>query len=63
MTVKELNEAIQTCHWRLMFYGMAICRSDCAPCSRLIEQGKCDTLKQIFAKEPFEKEQTGEIVF
>lgn len=63
MTEKELNEAIQTCHWRQIFDGIAICRGDCAPCSRLIEQGKCDTLKQIFVKEPFEKEQTMEIVY
>lgn len=62
MTEKELNEAIQTCHWRLMFDGIAICRGDCAPCSRLIEQGRCNTLKQIFAKEALDKEQTGEIV-
>ena len=51
MTQKEINEAIQTCYWRLMFDGIAICRGDCAPCSRLIEQGKCDTLIELFEKE------------
>ena len=51
MTEKELNEAIQTCHWRMMFDGIAICRGDCAPCSRLIEQGKCSTLRELFEKE------------
>lgn len=63
MTEKELNEAIRTCHWRQMFDGIVICRGDCAPCYRLIEQGRCDTLKRIFEKEPFEKEQTSEIVY
>ena len=63
MTEKELNESIQTCHWRQMVYGIAICRINCVPCSKWIELGKCDTLKQIFAKEPLGKEQTGEIVY
>lgn len=63
MTQKEINEAIETCYWRQIVHGIAICRGDCAPCMRIIDQGKCDTLKQIFAKEPFEKEQTAEIVY
>ena len=62
MTEKELNKAIQTCHWRQMFDGIPICRGDCAPCYMLIEQGRCNTLKRIFEKEPFEKEQSYEIL-
>ena len=63
MTEKELNEAIQTCHWRQIFKGIAICQINCVPCNHWIEQGKCDTLRKIFAKEPFEKEETVEIVY
>lgn len=63
VTEKELNEAIRTCPWRQMLGDIAICRGDCAPCYMLIEQGRCDTLNRIFEKEPFEKEQTLEIVY
>lgn len=56
MTEKELNEAIRTCDWRQMLGDIAICRGDCAPCYRLIEQGRCDTLKRIFAKETYYNE-------
>lgn len=63
MTEKELNEAIQICHWRQMFNEIVFCRINCAPCSIMIEQGKCNTLKKIFEKEPLSKEQTGEIVY
>lgn len=62
MTEKELNKAIDTCHWRQMFDRIPICRGDCAPCYMLIEQGRCDTLRRIFAKEELNKEQTCEIL-
>lgn len=63
ITEKELNEAIQTCYWRLIFDGIAICRGDCAPCSRLIEQASVIRLNRYLQKNRLKKKQTGEIVY
>lgn len=48
-TEKELNNAIKTCKWRQEFMGVVICSGMCGPCVRVIENGECDTLKNIFA--------------
>jgi hypothetical protein len=29
--------------------GVVVCSGMCGPCAKVIENGECDTLKQIFA--------------
>ena len=58
MNDKDIRHAIKTCEWR--HYALkgkdrsdryVICRGLCTPCLRVIETGKCETLKELFEKE------------
>jgi hypothetical protein len=48
-TQEEINEDIKSCKWRHDFMGVVVCSGMCGPCAKVIENGECDTLKQIFA--------------
>lgn len=50
ITEKKINDAIKSCKWRQDFMGTDICAGDVLPCRHLIEQGKCDTLRRLFAE-------------
>ena len=51
ITQEEINKAIDNCHFRHIYDGIAICRGEVAPCHHIIDRGKCDTLKKIFAEQ------------
>lgn len=57
MTNKDIRHAIKTCDWRhdalkgkdrsdryVIYKGL------CMPCLKVIETGKCETLKELFEK-------------
>lgn len=55
MTNKQIKSAIQNCHWRddamngkNMDDRYVICRGYCLPCLAVIDDGKCDTLIELF---------------
>lgn len=48
ITQKQIDDAIANCKWRQEVYGVSVCRGDCNICSRLIEDGRCDTLIKLF---------------
>lgn len=50
LTEEMLQEAVKNCKWRQNFQGIDICTGDCAPCQRIIESGKCDTLRRLVAE-------------
>lgn len=52
MTLKELHEEIKKCRWLSDNSNLigGICRSKCLPCRRVIENGKCETLIELFKK-------------
>lgn len=58
MTEKQIKSAIRNCHWRDdAFNGKrrdmreVICRGLCLPCLKVIDDGKCDTLIELFKAE------------
>lgn len=51
MTDKDIREAIENCYWRTKVTDVWVCSGDIAPCSKLIDEGKCDTLIRLYAKE------------
>lgn len=48
ITQKQIDDAIANCKWRQEVYGVSVCRGDCNICSRLIEDGRCNILKELF---------------
>lgn len=50
VTQEQIDEAIKNCFWRKDAGGVDVCRGEVAPCMRIIEKGKCDTLKKLFAE-------------
>ena len=55
MNELEFNElvdkAVKECRWRQdSKLGVVICRSDCLPCKRCIDIGRCDTIKDLIKK-------------
>ena len=50
-TVKKINEAIESWYWKKDVGGIAICRGQLAPCSKVIDSGQCDTIIEILKKE------------
>lgn len=63
MTDKQIKSAIRNCHWRDdAFNGKnrddryVICRGYCLPCLKIIDDGKCDTLIELFKAERSDKE-------
>ena len=54
ITQEMIDDAIKNCIWRKELYGIYACRGEVAPCSRVIDSGKCDTLKKLFRGEKME---------
>lgn len=53
ITDKDIEHAIRTCHWRVAVNGqrnLHLCGGACNICEQLIENGKCDTLQNLFKK-------------
>ena len=55
LTDKDIHDAIENCRWRKEFDGTWICGGDIVPCLKHIDDGLCDTLKRLFAKENAER--------
>ena len=51
LTDEMINEAVKNCFWRKDVGGVWICTGDIVPCLKHIDEGKCDTLIRLFAKE------------
>ncbi|MBR4313768.1 MAG: hypothetical protein IKP66_02545 [Lachnospiraceae bacterium] len=58
MTQESINKAIENCYWRNTEFGSkemgsptAICKGYCLPCNKVVEQGRCDTLIELFSDE------------
>lgn len=53
ITDKDIEHAIRNCHWRVAVNGqrnLHLCGGACNICEHLIENGKCDTLQNLFKK-------------
>ena len=52
---EELNKVINDCFWICRDFGNkptdVICKGYCNPCIKIIDSGKCDTLKEYFQKQ------------
>ena len=57
LTDKDIHDAIENCQWRKEFDGTWICSGDLVPCLKHIDDGLCDTLKRLFAKETAERKE------
>ena len=51
LTDKDIQSAIENCKWRKDLHGTWICAGDIVPCLKHIDDGRCDTLIRLFAKE------------
>lgn len=51
LTDKDIQDAIENCEWRKDVSGVWVCAGDIVPCLKHIDDGKCDTLMRLFAKE------------
>ena len=51
ITDKDIREAVETCIWRKDCCGVYVCAGDIVPCEKHIDDGRCDTLIKLFAKE------------
>ena len=47
----EIREQINNCQWRKDICGVPVCTGYVAPCEKIIDEGKCDTLKEYFKQE------------
>lgn len=45
---EDIDRAIKNCYWRKDVGGVSVCGGMLAPCKRVIERGKCDTLIQLY---------------
>ena len=50
LTDKDIQDAIEKCKWRRNFGDIWICDGDLVPCIKHINDGRCDTLMKLFAK-------------
>ena len=48
ITQEMIDNAIENCIWRKEVYGIYVCRGEVAPCSNVIDSGKCVVLKELF---------------
>ena len=48
---EKAKEAIQDCYWRKNIHGVFVCEADLCPCIKVIEDGKCSTLLELFKNE------------
>lgn len=56
ITDKDIQDAVESCKWRKYLGDTWICVGDLVPCLKHIDDGKCDTLRNLFAKERRESE-------
>ena len=50
ITQKQIDDAIRDCHWKRDVAGVPVCGGEVAPCSVVIDNGKCDALIQLFSQ-------------
>ena len=62
MTDKQIKSAIRNCRWNDDCINgkhrddrLVICRGYCLPCLKVIDDGKCDTLIELFKAERSEE--------
>jgi len=55
ITQEELDYARESCVWKHNQLGVDICTLNLTPCLLEVSCGRCDTLKQLFAKKAKEK--------
>lgn len=48
ITQEMIDDAIKNCIWRQELCDIYICRGEVVPCSNVIDNGKCDTLIELF---------------
>lgn len=48
---EKVKEAIQDCYWRKNIHGVSVCAAVLCPCIKVIEDGKCSTLIELFKNE------------
>lgn len=48
---EKAKKAVQDCYWRKDIHGVSVCAADLCPCIKVIEDGKCSTLLELFKKE------------
>lgn len=48
ITQEAIDRAIKECYWRKDIGGVSVCSGMLAPCSRIIENGQCDTLISLY---------------
>lgn len=51
ITQEMIDDAIENCIWRKEVHDVYVCRGEVAPCSNVIDNGKCDTLIKLFRGE------------
>ena len=51
LTDKDIQEAVENCEWRKDIQGTWVCGGNIVPCLKHIDDGRCDTLIKLFAKE------------
>ena len=47
---KQIDDAINNCEWKKECNGVNICGGELGVCRRIIKNGKCPVLKELFAK-------------
>ena len=55
ITEDMIQEAINKCEWKKTVYDVDICRGMAGPCLKVIDDGKCDTLIELFKAERSEE--------
>ncbi len=60
MTQKHIDDAIKNCRWKSQNRGLGrliedVCTSQCLPCPVVIDNGKCETLIELFKSESEDK--------
>lgn len=48
ITQEMIDDAIKNCIWRQELNGVSICKGEVTPCWHVINNVKCDTLKELF---------------
>lgn len=47
-TQKEIDEAIENCHWRITVQNTSVCGGNVLPCRAAIDKGLCEALIALF---------------
>lgn len=57
--LEEINHAIRTCRWRVRVTGDRgtpyVCAGACNICEKLIAEGACETLRELYTAENVKK--------